>query len=71
MRNVEGYGLKNGCVADSWSKVRHLSVILSAADDFGGHPDPDGRIPGGLRRQTKREAKRKRKMWIKRSVARR
>lgn len=37
MRNIEGDGLNNGCVADSWSEVRHLSV-LSAIVDFGGNP---------------------------------
>lgn len=65
MRNVEGYGSNDGCVADGWSKVRHLSVsslfyfifFVSAIVDFagGGKAHLNGRIPGGLRRDESRE----------------
>ena len=48
MRNVEGYGSNDGCVADGWSKVRHLSVsslfyfifFVSAIVDFAGGEKP-------------------------------
>lgn len=54
VRNAEGYGLKNGRVTDSWSKVRHLSVFISRLTTLvDSHPH--GRIPGGLRRIRPRE----------------
>lgn len=48
VRNAEGYGLRNGRVPDSWSKVRHLSVFCQPLTTLvDSHPH--GRIPGGLR----------------------
>ncbi len=49
MRNVEGYGLNNGCVTDSWSKVRHLSVFYQLLSTLV-ETHLNGRIPGGLSR---------------------
>lgn len=65
MRNVGGYGLNNGCVTDSWSTVRHLSVFYQLLSTLV-ETHLNGRIPGGLSR-----IRQSRKMWIKRSVARR
>lgn len=65
MRNVEGYGLNNGCVTDSWSKVSHLSFFYQLLSTLV-ETHLNGRIPERLSLIPQ-----SRKMWIKRSVARR
>lgn len=65
VRNVEGYGLNNGCVTDSWSKVSHLSFFYQLLSTLV-ETHLNGRIPERLSLIPQ-----SRKMWIKRSVARR
>lgn len=76
VRNVEGYGSNDGCVADSWSKVRHLSVSSLFSFLFFTYQILStlvgGKNPSKWEDTWRTETRRvERKMWIKRSVARR
>lgn len=69
MRNVDGDGVRD-VRADGWSEPgtgRFRPPLLSRISwTLVETLNPDGRIPGGLRR-----IRQARKMWIKRSVTRR